>query len=483
MHADTGPVILADEALTVAEWKALEQWFANEPEWSELPLILLTRPWSRPAHGGTLTARRNTTILCRPIRENALITAIAMSLESRGRQLQVRDLLAKLRDANRKLAVRANQLQRFALALSEAEDAERRRVARLLHDGLQQLLAAARVTLKLAQNERKNRTAQSDALDKVDGILQQAIQSSRKLSHELSPPALTLAGLGPTLEQLAESMNATHDMDVSVLWDADTTDLDENLAAFLYSAVRELLFNVHKHAGIQTAQVILTAEDGHVSLTVSDTGRGFNPDDLKNAPGEYLGLGLFAIRERIELLGGTFALRSSPGKGTSVTLSVPRKLGLPSVDATRKTALAAEDPVRKERSPEKPLRVVIADDHRVMRQGLVSLLADIEGIEVVAEAGNGLEALEAARALRPDVVVMDVSMPRLNGIEATRRLQTDMPDVQVIGLSMLERPGIAEEMLAAGASAYLLKTGPTESLVASILACRVDTHSQRTPTS
>src|SRR5678815_4585396 len=82
------------------------------------------------------------------------------------------------------------------------------------------------------------------------------------------------------------------------------------------------------------------------------------------------------------------------------------------------------------------MRVLLADDHRIVREGLRSLLESQEDIQVVAEAGDGRRALELAAELEPDVVVMDVAMPQLNGIEATRRLMSDRPDTKVVALSM-----------------------------------------------
>ena len=115
------------------------------------------------------------------------------------------------------------------------------------------------------------------------------------------------------------------------------------------------------------------------------------------------------------------------------------------------------------------LKVIIADDHRIVRAGLIALLSVRPGIEVVGQASDGLEAIELAEKLSPDVVVMDVTMPRLNGIEATRRLHKLQPDVRVIGLSMHDSREIFDAMMQAGASRFLTKGGPPQNIIDAIL--------------
>jgi DNA-binding NarL/FixJ family response regulator len=103
-------------------------------------------------------------------------------------------------------------------------------------------------------------------------------------------------------------------------------------------------------------------------------------------------------------------------------------------------------------------RILLADDHTVMRQGLIQLMSGQPGIEIVGEASSGLEAIEMARKIQPDVVVMDVAMPIMDGIEATRRIKAELPFTKVIGLSMLTDSYVQQAMREAGASAFLSKT-------------------------
>jgi two-component system, NarL family, response regulator NreC len=118
----------------------------------------------------------------------------------------------------------------------------------------------------------------------------------------------------------------------------------------------------------------------------------------------------------------------------------------------------------------KRIRILLADDHAVVRQGFKMILDAQPDMEIVGEAGNGREAVEQAEQLRPDIVVMDVAMPELNGIEATRRLAASMPRTRVIALSMHKDSVYVREILRAGARGYLLKDSGAGDLVSAIRA-------------
>lgn len=117
-----------------------------------------------------------------------------------------------------------------------------------------------------------------------------------------------------------------------------------------------------------------------------------------------------------------------------------------------------------------PVRVLLADDHQVVRQGLRALLQTQAGIEVVGEAGDGLEAVDQAQTLRPDVVVMDIAMPLLNGIEATQQIADKVPGARVVILSMYHTKQYVFRALRAGAAGYVLKQNSSAELLLAIEA-------------
>ncbi|MEW6753891.1 MAG: response regulator, partial [Candidatus Latescibacterota bacterium] len=376
----------------------------------------------------------------------------------------------KVEERTSELAQRARQLRALAGELTLVEQRERRRMATLLHDHLQQLLVGAR--LRAAILGRRCEPPVSEALAEIDRLLDEAITASRSLTAQLSPPILHEGGLEAGLQWLGRWMADRHGLTVELCPEEGPLPLTEDVKILLFESVRELLFNAVKHARVHTAQVSLQRTDGNrLQITVSDSGCGFDPASLVPADRVHGGFGLFSIRERLDLIGGGLEVRSAPGQGSRFVLTAPLGEGAQVAAraapdrpaASRRPPLAALGPGRR-------VRVVLADDHVVMREGLARLLEGEPDMEVVGQASDGQMAVELARRFRPDVVLMDLSMPAVGGIDATRAIHQEMPQVRVIGLSMFEEPERAQPMLAAGAVAFLAKSGPAHSIMATIRA-------------
>lgn len=116
------------------------------------------------------------------------------------------------------------------------------------------------------------------------------------------------------------------------------------------------------------------------------------------------------------------------------------------------------------------IKVLMVDDHKIVRQGLCSLLKNEAGVEVIGETGDGRTAIKLARDLKPDVIIMDVNMPGMDGIDTTRRIVNDVPGVNIVALSMHSKKSFIVEMLRAGASGYVLKDRAFDELVRAIRA-------------
>ena len=114
------------------------------------------------------------------------------------------------------------------------------------------------------------------------------------------------------------------------------------------------------------------------------------------------------------------------------------------------------------------IKVLIADDHRVVREGLAAILKTKEDLHIVGEAQDGMEAVEKAKALVPDVILMDVSMPRMGGVEATRQIKREFPHIGIVALTMYEEQQYIFDLVRAGATGYLLKDSESSQIVAAM---------------
>lgn len=368
------------------------------------------------------------------------------------------------------LEEKAARLQALANQLSHAEQSERSRIARLLHDHLQQILVSVKLHIDSfnPENLEERRRAAQEVLD-------QAIQVSRTLTVELNPPVLMDVGLAASLSWLTNWMHQKHDLHVDAEIDDKAEPGAEPVRFMLFHAVRELLFNVVKHAQVGRARLTMSRDESELRITVADEGVGFDPQILDRISYSGSAYGLVHLRERIELIGGRLDVATAPGEGCRVTLYAPRMaVSSPAImagngtEAARPSAPAAPArTVAPERSAQ-PIRVLLVDDHPVVRDGLARTLAAEPDIEVVGEASDGQEAIELAHQLELDVVIMDIVMPRLNGFDATRRLRDELPHLRVIGLSMYSDDDMAEVMRKAGAVAYVSKGAPAETLLEQI---------------
>ncbi len=381
-----------------------------------------------------------------------------------------RTLEVKVAQRTAELRHRARQLQKLTLEMSEAEDRERRRMAEILHDDLQQVLAAAKFHLSLVRNGVRHDPPLRSITAEIDHMLKDAVEKSRNLSHELSPAVMHLGDFSETLRWLADEVQTKHGLVVYVHGHMPLES--EGLKAFLYRAIQELLFNVVKHARVKEAAIRVRRLGRYVCLKVSDRGRGFDPQALT----ETAGFGLLSIRERIELLGGRMRIRSAEGQGSTFFIMVPEGAIVEAgAGARERVSGRAEDAERSAPGGKGRWRVLLVDDHEIVRQGLVALLSEEYSIEIVGEAGNGREAVNLADQLKPDVVIMDVSMPLMDGYEATRQIKTNLPQIRVLALSMYNESEAMENMQRAGAEGYVLKTAPIDELVAAIRgeSCRL----------
>jgi len=385
----------------------------------------------------------------------------------------------RVRERTLEANLRAEQLRDLALDLAESESRERKRFAQLLHDHFQQLVSAAKLRAGIIRR-RTDSDELRESIQQIEQLLVQAIDASRNLASQLSPPVLHDAGLVPAIESIVRSTEREHNLAIRFTGDPRAEPSNEPIRLILFEAARELLQNVVQHSGATKATLDVSIDhpgEPGIKLVVADDGKGFDLDEAKRAVREDKPFGLLRIQERIRYMKGDVHISSQSGHGTTIVLTVPTALRpvekqapprpaattpalapIPATAVNGNGAAGSHDRARV-------LRIVVADDHRLFREGLTSLLAHEPYLQIVGEAADGDQAIALTRELRPDVLICDISMPKRNGVEVTATLSREMPGLKILGLSMHEREDMANAMRAAGAAAYLTKSGPSDLLL------------------
>lgn len=360
---------------------------------------------------------------------------------------------------------RIRDLSRLAAQLSEAEHRERKRLSKLLHDDVQQLILAAKLRLGGLAG-RSDTPEMKKGLAQIEELLTECLAVSRDLTVQLSPPVLQYGTLAEILEWLGEWYGEKHGLAVNIDIVGEVPHAPEHLRLFLFQAVRELLLNVVKHSRKLEACVRLEVGQQDLYIRIEDGGEGFEPDVVEAGLLKPRGIGLFNIRERLQALDGRLEILAAPGGGARFQLVVP--LARMEKPVPREREESAPGPAIEGDQVKDKIRLLVVDDHHVVREGLVGLLRSCGELEVVGEAADGEEALQLAWALRPDAILMDAEMPVMHGIEATRQIKQRLPQTKVIAISVHDEAPVRNAMTAAGADAYVCKSAAADDLVDAI---------------
>ena len=332
-----GAVVLTEEILTEKAREMLLQAMAAQPVWSDLPVTLLLSAAARgshdPADVQAILPGRNVTILRRPVPTSTLVSLTHAALLARRRQYEVREhLKERLRRAEeleQRVRKRTEQVRQLAAQFTLAEQAERHRISQVLHDDVQQRLFSLKIQTTILEStlaEGSLDAAQAE-IEEIKQGLDKLIEITRSLSVDLSPAILYNEGLTEALSWLADQMQKRYGLTVEIEANDSFMIRNDGLRVLLFQIVRELLFNVVKHADATFATVTLERVDGRIRMQVSDEGRGFDVETVlhkqEGAERALLGYGLQTIRHRLDLFDGRVEIDSRVGGGTRVVIDAP----------------------------------------------------------------------------------------------------------------------------------------------------------------
>ncbi|MBL7724769.1 MAG: sensor histidine kinase [Chitinophagaceae bacterium] len=204
-------------------------------------------------------------------------------------------------------------------AVMEAEENERERIAKDLHDGVGQMMSAAKMNLSAFESEIQfSNTEHKESFEKIISLVDESCKEVRTVSHIMMPNALLKSSLGAAIREFVDKLN-NKTLKVHVYTEGLDERLDSNVETVLYRVIQECVNNTIKHAGATTLDISLIKDKDGISGTIEDNGKGFDTTDKE----KFEGIGLKNITTRIEYLKGTVDFDSAPGRGTVVALHVP----------------------------------------------------------------------------------------------------------------------------------------------------------------
>jgi signal transduction histidine kinase len=222
------------------------------------------------------------------------------------------------------LAEGERRLRLICRSVLRVQEEDRARISRELHDEVGQSLTVLRMQIELLEHAAaRDADALSPRLAELRGLADRTLQEVRRISHHLRPQMLDELGLVATLQWLARTFRQCAGIEVELAHEGMEAPFDAEIGTLVFRVVQEALTNMAKHARTASAQVRLRRTADRVFLHVEDQGVGFEPGAVFGPGGEDGGFGLRGIRDRVRLFAGRFAVRSSPGAGTTIEVEVP----------------------------------------------------------------------------------------------------------------------------------------------------------------
>jgi len=374
--------------------------------------------------------------------------------------------LTEIVDANQALRITETSLRQLSARLLQLQDEERRRIARDLHDITGQKIAVLSMSLdRLARLTEQRKPEAKDSIKESREIVSQIGEEIRTLSYILHPPLLDECGLASAVHWYAEGFQKRSSIKLEVEVDSDLPRLPADAETTLFRVVQESLTNVHRYSGSSSAKIRISKSSGEVLLEVIDYGHGIKSGTARaklDGPAP-LGVGIPGMRERLHQLGGELSVDFGTS-GTRVAATLPIRKSAEgesdeSLSSLSLTIRSAEDARR---------RILIADDHELMRRGLRGLLESHDEWAVCGEAVEGNEAVRKSTELRPDLVIMDVNLPGLSGIEAAQQIRLEREAAKILFFTVHDSDEIIREIVGVGALGYVAKSRASQDLIEAV---------------
>jgi two-component system NarL family sensor kinase len=437
--------------VTGADLQGLESLISSGRDGSIRGEIRLTNTDGRP---------RTVRLTLSPSRQPGAETLCAVATE-----------LTEIMETNEALRVTEASLRQLSGRLLQLQDEERRRIARDLHDITGQEIAILSMSLdRLARLVDSEKAEVKETLSDSRDMVRKMAEEIRTLSYLLHPPLLDESGLGSAVRWYAEGFQKRSAIQVHVVTAPGLGRLPAEVETALFRVVQESMTNVHRYSGSPDAEIRITTDEDNIRLEIADHGKGIRASTARMPVDGVasLGVGIPGMRERLRQLGGQLDVDFGTN-GTRVIATVPLKKAERSADAGAKmdheSAADAAPNVATDPDAQVRRRILIADDHEVMRRGVRGLIESHSEWAVCGEAVEGKEAVQKSRELKPDLVILDINMPGITGLAAAQQIRRENPQAKILFFSVHESPQTVREVLSVGGQGYVAKSRAGHDLV------------------
>jgi two-component system NarL family sensor kinase len=379
--------------------------------------------------------------------------------------------LTELVETNEALRVTETSLRQLSGRLLQLQDEERRRIARDLHDVTGQKIALLSMSLdRLGRLVGPSDGEVEETFEDTRDVVRKIGEEIRTLSYLLHPPLLDESGLASAIRWYAEGFQKRSGIHLAVDIAPGLGRLTTEVETALFRVVQESLTNVHRYSGSPNAEIKIYTNGDELCLEIVDHGKGIEAGTVRTSIDGMasLGVGIPGMRERLHQLGGTLEVDFARN-GTRVLANVPLKQGEAEVPAFPDDVESSTPAANRDSDPtargDARSRILIADDHEVMRRGVRGLLESHDEWAVCGEAFEGREAVLKSRELRPDLIIMDINMPGLTGIAAAQQIRRENPSAKILFFSVHESAQTVREVINAGAQGYVAKSRAGHDLV------------------
>jgi signal transduction histidine kinase len=330
VHKNRPDLIVSDVMMPILDGFDLLKALRGDEQTRTIPVVLLSARAGEESRVEGVEAGADD-YLIKPFSARELLARVSGRLEiarlQRDRETQLRvsqaELEQRVQERTRELLNASAELRELSARILQAQDEERRRIARELHDGVGQLLAALDMEATNLASERDRLSPRAAlSLSNIQSFVAQMTKDIRTMSHLLHPPLLDEIGLKSALTEYVNGFSERSGIRVSLDFAAGIERLDRDYELSLFRIVQECLTNIHRHSGSKTACVRIVRDHGALVLTVQDQGRGLQAERLSEIQSRGSGVGIRGMRERALQLSGTMSIESD-SSGTRIHVVIP----------------------------------------------------------------------------------------------------------------------------------------------------------------